>query len=56
MIRPTSGAACTIAGGRHMLRDDAQVLAACPNHPQHVGMKPFLKAAVRDRDCMHDNF
>jgi hypothetical protein len=32
--------------------DDAQVLAAYQNHPQHVAIKPFMKAVVRERCCM----
>jgi hypothetical protein len=36
----------------HMLLDDAQVLAAYQNHPQHVAIKPFMKAIVKERRCM----
>jgi hypothetical protein len=36
----------------HMLVDDAQVLAAYQNHPQHVAIKPFMKAVVQERRCM----
>jgi hypothetical protein len=35
-------------GGRQILLDDAQVLAACPNHPQHVAIKPSMKAVVKN--------
>jgi hypothetical protein len=36
----------------HMLLDDAQVLAAYQNHPQHLAIKPFMKAVVQERRCM----
>jgi hypothetical protein len=36
----------------HMLVDDAQVLAAYQNHPQHLAIKPFMKAVVKERRCM----
>jgi hypothetical protein len=36
----------------HMLLDDAQVLASYQNHPQHVAIKPFMKAVVKERRCM----
>jgi hypothetical protein len=36
----------------NMLVDDAQVLAAYQNHPQHVAVKPFMKAVVKERRCM----
>ena len=36
----------------HMLLDDAQVLAAYQNHPDHVAIKPFMKAVVKERRCM----
>jgi hypothetical protein len=39
----------------HMLLDDAQVLAAYQNHPQHVAFKPFMKAVVKERRCMDFN-
>jgi hypothetical protein len=35
-----------------MLLDDAQVLAAYQNHPQHLAIKPFMKAVVNERHCM----
>jgi hypothetical protein len=35
-----------------MGRDDAQVLAAYPNQPDHVTLKPFMKAVVQERRCM----
>lgn len=39
----------------HMLLDDAQVLADYQNHPQHVAIKPFMKAVVQERHCMDYN-
>ena len=36
----------------HMLLDDAQVLAAYQNHPDHLAIKPFMKAVVQERRCM----
>ena len=36
----------------NMLLDDAQVLAAYQNHPQHVAIKPFMKSVVKERRCM----
>jgi hypothetical protein len=36
----------------HMLVDDAQVLAAYKNHPDHVALNPFMKAVVQERRCM----
>lgn len=36
----------------HMLLDDAQVLADYQNHPDHVAIKPFMKAVVKERRCM----
>ena len=36
----------------NMLVDDAQVLASYQNHPQHVAIKPFMKAIVAQRQCM----
>jgi hypothetical protein len=48
----TPGLDCTNDLVLHMLVDDAQVLAAYQNHPQHVAIKPFMKAVVRERCCM----
>jgi hypothetical protein len=48
----TPGMDCTHDLVLHMLVDDAQVLAAYQNHPQHVAIKPFMKAVVRERCCM----
>lgn len=48
----TPGMDCTHDLLLHMLVDDAQVLAAYQNHPQHVAIKPFMKAVVRERCCM----
>jgi hypothetical protein len=48
----TPGMDCTNDLVLHMLVDDAQVLAAYQNHPQHVAIKPFMKAVVRERCCM----
>ena len=39
----------------HMLLDDAQVLADYQIHPQHVAIKPFMKAVVKERRCMDFN-
>lgn len=46
------GMDCTNDLVLHMLVDDAQVLAAYQNHPQHVAIKPFMKAIVKERRCM----
>ena len=48
----TPGMDCTNDLVLHMLVDDAQVLAAYQNHPQHVAIKPFMKAVVKERRCM----
>ena len=48
----TPGMDCTHDVVLHMLVDDAQVLAAYQNHPQHLAIKPFMKAVVRERCCM----
>ena len=48
----TPGMDCTSDLVLHMLLDDAQVLAAYQNHPQHVAIKPFMKAIVKERRCM----
>jgi len=48
----TPGMDCTNDLALHMLLDDAQVLAAYQNHPQHVAIKPFMKAVVQERRCM----
>ena len=32
--------------------DDAAALAAYQQHPQHVAIKPFMKAVVQARQCM----
>jgi hypothetical protein len=48
----TPGMDCTNDLVLHMLLDDAQVLAAYQNHPQHVAIKPFMKAIVKERRCM----
>ena len=36
----------------NMLVDDANVLAAYQQHPHHQGLKPFMKAIVKERRCM----
>jgi hypothetical protein len=36
----------------HMLLDDAQVLADYQNHPDHLAIKPFMKAVDKERRCM----
>ena len=46
------GLACDCDLVLHMLVDDAQVLAAYQNHPDHVAIKPFMKAVVQERRCM----
>jgi hypothetical protein len=51
----TPGMDCTNDLVLHMLLDDAQVLAAYQNHPQHVAIKPFMKAVVQERRCMDFN-
>ena len=48
----TPGMDCTNDLVLHMLLDDAQVLASYQNHPQHVAIKPFMKAVVKERRCM----
>ena len=48
----TQGMDCTNDLVLHMLLDDAQVLAAYQNHPQHLAIKPFMKAVVLERRCM----
>lgn len=48
----TPGMDCTNDLVLHMLLDDAQVLAAYQNHPQHLALKPFMKAVVQERRCM----
>lgn len=48
----TPGMDCTNDLVLHMLLDDAQVLAAYQNHPQHLAIKPFMKAVVKERRCM----
>ncbi len=51
----TPGMDCTNDLVLHMLVDDAQVLAAYQNHPQHVAIKPFMNAVVTERLCMDFN-
>ena len=48
----TPGMDCTHDLVLHMLVDDAQVLANYQNHPDHVAIKPFMKAVVQERRCM----
>lgn len=48
----TPGMDCSSDLVLHMLVDDAQVLAAYQNHPQHLAIKPFMKAVVHERRCM----
>jgi hypothetical protein len=48
----TAGMDCTNDLVLHMLLDDAQVLAAYQNHPDHLAIKPFMKAVVQERRCM----
>ena len=48
----TAGMDCTNDLVLHMLLDDAQVLAAYQNHPDHLAIKPFMKAVVKERRCM----
>jgi hypothetical protein len=37
---------------QHMQLNDAQVLAAKQNHPQHLGIQPFMKAIASERRSM----
>lgn len=48
----TPGMGCAQDLVLHMLLDDAQVLAAYQNHPQHVDFDPFIKAVVQEHRCM----
>lgn len=48
----TPGMDCTCDLVLNMLVDDAQVLAAYQNHPDHQAIKPFMKAIVKERRCM----
>ena len=48
----TPGMDCTHDLVLHMLVDDAQVLAAYQNHPDHLAIKPFMKSVVQERHCM----
>ena len=48
----TPGMDCTNDLVLHMLLDDAQVLAAYQHHPDHLAIKPFMKAVVQERRCM----
>ena len=48
----TPGMDCTNDLVLHMLLDDAQVLAAYQNHPDHLAIKPFMKAVASERRCM----
>ena len=49
------GMDCTNDLVLHMLLDDAQVLADYQIHPQHMAIKPFMKAVVKERRCMDFN-
>ena len=51
----TPGMDCTNDLVLHMLLDDAQVLADYQIHPQHMAIKPFMKAVVKERRCMDFN-
>lgn len=51
----TPGMDCTNDLVLHMLVDDAQVLAAYQNPPDHLAIKPFMKAIVKERRCMDFN-
>ena len=48
----TPGMDCTNDLVLHMLLDDAQVLSDYQNHPDHLAIKPFMKAVVKERRCM----
>ena len=48
----TPGMDCTNDLVLHMLVDSAHVLTAYQNHPQHLAIKPFMKAVVQERRCM----
>jgi hypothetical protein len=36
-----------LQNAKELLPDDAQVLAAHPNHPQHLAIQPFINAVVQ---------
>ena len=55
VARATPGMECTNDLVLNMLVDDAQVLAAYQNHPDHLAIKPFMKAVVKERQCMDFN-
>ena len=48
----TPGMDCTHDLLLHMLLDDAQVLAAYQNHPDHLAIKPLINAIVQERSSM----
>ncbi len=48
----TPGMDCSADLLLHMVVDNAAVLAAYQQHPAHVAIKPFMKAAVQERRCM----
>ena len=52
VAKAQAGWDCTNDLVLNMLVDDAQVLAAYQNHPQHQAAKPFMKAVVQERRCM----
>ena len=46
------GLDCTADLVLNMLLDDAQTLSTYQQHPEHAAIKPFMKAVVRQRQCM----
>jgi hypothetical protein len=44
-----------LQNAKELLLDDAQVLAAYPNHPHHLVIQPFINAVVQERRCMDFN-
>jgi hypothetical protein len=51
----TPGMDCTNDLVLHMRVDDAQVLAAYQNHPQHIKLKSVMNALAKERFCMDFN-
>lgn len=48
----TPGMDCSADLVLHMVLDDEAALLAYQQHPDHVAIKPFMKAAVQERRCM----
>ncbi len=47
-----SGLECTYDLVLNTTFTDREALAAYQNHPDHVAIKPFMKAVVEERQCM----